>query len=279
MPGVLQPDPRAAGPPGCPRSAAPSWPAARLERRAPRHEPAEPGEIHGVRDLDPVAHRPRRREHRVLEHEPAPQVHGQLHRPPAERVRRGRGRRVGRPGRPRRRSAPRTLRRPDRRPDRADRRASASAPMPGTTFRRAFTGPPPRRARPRRTRVPRGTRAAGRRPSPAPRTRGTSPPRTRRPAPATTWRNALRRASGEPDAIGSPAAALPPQRRDAHPPPTPERERRQRPEQRRPDRPRTTGRPTPRTPGRGPATDPRCPSDPSAVATTYSTSSGSRLDG
>ena len=151
-------------------------------------------------------------------------------------------------------------------------------PIPGTTRRRAFTGRRPRRARRRRRQVPRGRRVARRRPSPGPRTRDTSPRRTPRPARATTWRNALRRASGRPGGDWLATAAFPSERRDAHSLPAPERERGERPEQR-------------RRAGRERLVRPRLvaldqvehraamPSDPSAVATTYSTSSGSRLDG
>ena len=225
-------------------------PAARLERHATRHEPAEPLQVDEVRDLHPEPERPRRGEHRVREHEPAPQVDREPHRPAAEDIEP-----VRRADALRRRhfgDAPRR-----RRPGR-DRGTGVIAGrirrtvgvrrvrIPGTALRRGFTSPPASpselvggedralAARPQR----------GSRPRPPPRTRDTSRRRTRP--------SGRRRPGGTPCAaprsIPGPAAVPPPASGPA-------------------SRPRAAAAGPPRAPrGRpaAPAGPPRTPGRPSA---------------
>ena len=230
---VLEPDAhsRPAGDVGRPRRRA--CPARGLSVVPRVTSPPSRARSTSVRDLDAVPERPRRGEHRVLEHEPAPQVDRERDRPPAERRRCSASddaiQALGRPDAGRDRRAGDA----DRRPDRAHRRRALRSRTPGTTFRRAFTRRPPRRARRRRRRGPRGTRAAGPRRRPRPRTRGTSRPRSRSTGRAPTWRNALRRASGEPAASGRPPPRLRPSVATPEPAPPPDRQRRERAQQRR----------------------------------------------
>ena len=172
--------------------------------------------------------------HRVREHEPAPEVHRELDRAPADRVRRRPTTDV-RPGRrPRRpRDAPHVgRRRTDRGPDRAHRRRPLR-PVAGDD-------PPPRlhgtasqaSSSAANTGPSRHTRA-GRRPPPGPRTPGTSRPRTRSTCSGDDLEERLAPRLGRPGRDRLAAAALAPERRDAHPLPRRQRERRERPEQRR----------------------------------------------
>ena len=171
---------------------------------------------------------PTRRCTGVCEHEPASEVDLERDRPAAEGVERGDATddsATAAAGGSRRSGG----RRADRRPDPcapsacADRRHPGHDPPPrlhGTVRPGELVGGERRALAADPQRDPAGARR--------PRTRGTSPPRSRSTGRAPTWRNALRRASGEPGGQRPPAAPLPPERRDAQPPPTPDRQRRER---------------------------------------------------